>query len=169
MRWALLRGAPPCGNSCSPLALEDVFGILQVWGLLHTGSSQLTATFAATSGRRQKSSVIRTEWGSVGAIVVFSQSIPWFSSLPCACFPRFHEGWVRLIWNRAQVKVPGTLSTSQKGTIKAWRVLWFGPGKNLSGIGGILRDYPAKYLVTEEKLLFSFIAPFIIFAAEPCI
>lgn len=41
---------------------------------------------------------------------------PVFSSLPCACFLPVHEGWVRLFWNRAQVKIPGTLSTAQKGT-----------------------------------------------------
>lgn len=92
--------------------------------------------------------------------------LPVSSSPPWPCFPPFHEGWLRLLWSRAQMKVPGTLSTSQKGTNKAGRVLWLGPGKNLSGLGGILGDYPAKYLVTKENLLFSFLPPFIISAAE---
>lgn len=112
---------------------------------------------------------LRAEWGRVEATVMFPQNIQCFPLFPVLVFPIFHEFWVRLFWNRAQMKVPGTLRTSQKGTNKAWRVLWFGPDKYLSGVGGILGDYPAKYLVTEENLLFSFILPFIIFAAQSLI
>lgn len=50
-------------------------------------------------------------------------------------------------WNLQQQQWP--FSTSWRGTNKAWNVLGFGPGRNLSGIWGVLRDYSAKCLVIE--------------------
>lgn len=88
-----VKSCPSIGNSCSPLALEDVFGILQIWGLCTqpAPTRQLHLQPLLAGG---KSSEIRTEWGSVGAIVVFSHNIQCFPLFLVLVFsPFMRAGW----------------------------------------------------------------------------